>query len=258
MTWPVEVESSGAAGRAGAVGRPRPGRAGGARRGGQAARGGGGRRTHPAAAGHRPSAAAEPAAAGLRASRRVAEVLPRHRRRPPRRRCPARPGSQCPALPRGAGRAVGETANLAVREGDDVVYIAQVSSPHTLRMFAEVGRHVPPHSTAVGKVLLAALPRDQALGIVRRAGLAPPHPDHDHRPDRVRCRARPGRERRAGRPTRRSRRAGCAASPYPSVGPAPTVAAMSLSGPADRFAGGRTDGLVAEMQRIGQEFGAGT
>src|SRR4051812_31650179 len=65
----------------------------------------------------------------------------------------------------------GETANLAVLEGDDVVYVAQVSSPHTLRMFAEVGRHVPPHSTAVGKALLAALPRERALDILRRAGL---------------------------------------------------------------------------------------
>ena len=67
----------------------------------------------------------------------------------------------------------GETANLAVREGDEVVYIAQESSPHTLRMFAEVGRHVPPHSTAVGKVLLAALPREEVHGILRRTGLAP-------------------------------------------------------------------------------------
>ena len=56
-------------------------------------------------------------------------------------------------------------------EGDDVVYVAQVPSPHTLRMFAEVGRHVPPHSTAVGKVLLAALPPARALSILRRTGL---------------------------------------------------------------------------------------
>jgi IclR family acetate operon transcriptional repressor len=68
-------------------------------------------------------------------------------------------------------RLSGETANLAVLEGDDVVYVEQVSSPHTLRMFAEVGRHVPPHSTAVGKVLLAALPRDRAVALLRRTGL---------------------------------------------------------------------------------------
>ena len=79
-------------------------------------------------------------------------------------------------------RLSGETANLAVLEGDDVVYVAQISSPHTLRMFAEVGRHVPPHSTAVGKVLLAALPREHALAVLRRTGLAAAHPGHHHRP----------------------------------------------------------------------------
>lgn len=70
----------------------------------------------------------------------------------------------------------GETSNLAVLEGDDVAYLAQVPSPHTLRMFAEVGRHVPPHSTAVGKVLLSAMPRERAVAILGRRGLAPMTP----------------------------------------------------------------------------------
>lgn len=65
----------------------------------------------------------------------------------------------------------GETANLAVLEGDDVVYLAQVSSPHPLRIFAEVGRHVRPHSTAVGKVLLADLPEADVTALLGRTGL---------------------------------------------------------------------------------------
>jgi len=148
----------------------------------------------------------------------------------------------------------GETANLAVREGDDVVYIAQVSSPHTLRMFAEVGRHVPPHSTAVGKVLLAALPRDEALGIVRRTGLAPRTPatitDLDAfaaELDLVEGQGWAADEEEQERGVR------CVAVPV--RGPVTVDAAMSLSGPADRFAGGRTDGLVAAMQQIGRAFG---
>ncbi|WP_248960289.1 IclR family transcriptional regulator [Sphaerisporangium perillae] len=63
----------------------------------------------------------------------------------------------------------GETANLAVLEGDFVVYVAQAASPRRLRMFAEVGRRVLPHSTAVGKVLLAD--RVDAGDILRRTGL---------------------------------------------------------------------------------------
>ena len=64
-----------------------------------------------------------------------------------------------------------ETSNLAILDGDMVVYVAQVPSRHQMRMFTEVGRRVHPHSTGVGKALLAELPDDRALGIVRRAGM---------------------------------------------------------------------------------------
>lgn len=66
----------------------------------------------------------------------------------------------------------GETANLAVLEGDSVVYVAQAPSAHRLRLFAEVGRHVPAHSTAVGKVLLGGMPDADVSALVARTGLA--------------------------------------------------------------------------------------
>jgi IclR family transcriptional regulator, acetate operon repressor len=59
-------------------------------------------------------------------------------------------------------RLTGETANLAMLDGDEVVYIAQVPSPHSMRMFTEPGRRVQPHCTAVGKALLAQLPPGEA------------------------------------------------------------------------------------------------
>lgn len=70
----------------------------------------------------------------------------------------------------------GETANLAVLEGDHVVYVAQVPSAHRLRLFAEVGRHVHAHSTAVGKVLLGGLADDEVRLLLGRAGLEPRTP----------------------------------------------------------------------------------
>lgn len=62
--------------------------------------------------------------------------------------------------------ATGETANLALLEGVEMVYVAQSSSPHTLRIFAEVGRRVPLHATAVGKVALAGLPPDATRSLL--------------------------------------------------------------------------------------------
>lgn len=43
--------------------------------------------------------------------------------------------------------ATGETANLAVLDGDQAAYVAQVPSPHSVRMFTEIGRRVPLHCT---------------------------------------------------------------------------------------------------------------
>jgi IclR family transcriptional regulator, acetate operon repressor len=151
----------------------------------------------------------------------------------------------------------GETANLAVLEGDDVVYVAQISSPHTLRMFAEVGRHVPPHSTAVGKVLLAALPREQARALLRRTGMVARTPAtitdlgaFEAELDRVAAQGWAVDEEEQETGVR------CVAVPVDG-GPGPVVAALSLSGPADRFAGGGDETLVAQMRRVGHAFGTG-
>lgn len=149
--------------------------------------------------------------------------------------------------------ASGETANLAVLEGDEVVYVAQVSSPHTLRMFAEVGRHVPPHSTAVGKVLLAALPRARALAVVDRAGLSrrtpatiTERPAFEVELDAVAAKGWAGDEEEQETGVR------CVAVP---VGPpGPVVAAISVSGPAERFRGGGDGTLLRTMRRVARAF----
>ncbi|WP_243727120.1 IclR family transcriptional regulator [Actinocrispum wychmicini] len=66
---------------------------------------------------------------------------------------------------------VGETANLAVLENDEVVYVAQVPSRHSMRMFTEVGRRLLPHGTGVGKAMLATLPAQEVRELLRRTGM---------------------------------------------------------------------------------------
>jgi DNA-binding IclR family transcriptional regulator len=56
--------------------------------------------------------------------------------------------------------ATGETVHLARLELPDVVYLAKRESIHPLRMFSAIGRRLPAHSTALGKVMLAELPDD--------------------------------------------------------------------------------------------------
>ncbi|NNN16340.1 MAG: IclR family transcriptional regulator [Acidimicrobiaceae bacterium] len=67
--------------------------------------------------------------------------------------------------------ATGETANMAILDGNEVVYVAQAPSKHSMRMFTEVGRRVHVHCTGVGKVMLAQLSQEQTLAIIQRTGL---------------------------------------------------------------------------------------
>ncbi|BDZ43445.1 IclR family transcriptional regulator [Paraoerskovia sediminicola] len=69
---------------------------------------------------------------------------------------------------------LGESANLATLDGDQVVYVAQAPSAHSMRMFTEVGRRAPLHNTGVGKALLADLPDDEVRAIVARTGMPTP------------------------------------------------------------------------------------
>jgi IclR family acetate operon transcriptional repressor len=72
---------------------------------------------------------------------------------------------------------LGETANLAMLDGDQVAYVAQAPGRHSMRMFTEVGRRVQPHCTAVGKALLASSSDDDVRALLRRTGL-PRHTPH--------------------------------------------------------------------------------
>lgn len=72
---------------------------------------------------------------------------------------------------------LGESANLAMLDGDQIVYVAQVPSRHSMRMFTEVGRRVLPHCTAVGKALMAEMPTEDVREILQRTG-TPKHTEN--------------------------------------------------------------------------------
>jgi DNA-binding IclR family transcriptional regulator len=60
-----------------------------------------------------------------------------------------------------------ETLNLGMLDCGDVVVIETIESPLAVRMSSRIGNRRHPHSTALGKVLLAALPERDALRILR-------------------------------------------------------------------------------------------
>ncbi|HWS34943.1 MAG TPA: IclR family transcriptional regulator [Actinoplanes sp.] len=60
---------------------------------------------------------------------------------------------------RDVAAACDEAVHVAVLDGADVIYLVKVDSTHPVRMVSAVGRRLPAHCTAVGKVLLAGLDR---------------------------------------------------------------------------------------------------
>src|ERR1700712_253314 len=72
---------------------------------------------------------------------------------------------------------IGETANLAMLDGDQVAYVAQAPGRHSMRMFTEVGRRVLPHCTAVGKAIMAHQPPAEVRELLQRTGM-PRHTEH--------------------------------------------------------------------------------
>lgn len=72
---------------------------------------------------------------------------------------------------------LGESVNLAMLDGDEIVYVAQSqAASNFMRMFTEVGRRTLPHATAVGKAILAAQPDDEVRALLERTGM-PRHTD---------------------------------------------------------------------------------
>ena len=76
-------------------------------------------------------------------------------------------GSRAQPLLRALARQLQETVNLATMTSDGAEYIGQSAGSHSVRMFTEVGRRVPLHSTGVGKALLSLLPDHDALRLLR-------------------------------------------------------------------------------------------
>ena len=65
----------------------------------------------------------------------------------------------------------GETANLAILDGTEAVFVDQVQCRETMRTIVKLGSRVPLHASGVGKAIFAALPDEQIDAILKVRGL---------------------------------------------------------------------------------------
>ena len=148
----------------------------------------------------------------------------------------------------------GETANMALLNGDDAVYVAQVPSRHSMRMFTEVGRRVRPHATGVGKALLAGLPDHEVRALLARTGMPAATERTLTTPEaflealaevRARGYAVDDNEQEIG--------VRCVAVRVPD---SPTPAAISVSGPAGRVTDEAVEKMVPLLQEVARDLSA--
>lgn len=129
--------------------------------------------------------------------------------------------------------AIGESANMAILQGAQALYVAQVAGRHAMRMFTEVGRRVPLHCTGVGKALLVQLPEHEAAQLLDLAGMAAVTEQTITDPAVLLEELAAGRAR--GYLTEEGERevgVSCVAVPVPD---APTLTALSFSAPTPRM-----------------------
>ena len=127
-----------------------------------------------------------------------------------------------------------ETVNLAVVDGDQVVYIAKEEGTLAVKMSAQLGSRRPLHCTALGKAYLAALPRQELEA--RLAGLELTRFTTNTITDKAALAAELDRVRRRGWAVDREEVEDgvlCLGAAVRDHGPMP-VAAISVAGPAYR------------------------
>lgn len=150
----------------------------------------------------------------------------------------------------------GETANLAVLEDGYVVYVAQAASTKMVRMFTEVGNRVLPHRTAVGKVLLARLPRAEAIRILQRNGLPSATARSITDLDRLVTELEATERRGYGLDIEEQEEGVCCiAVPVAGVRTG-LVAALSVSGPSSRISHETHQAVAERLQSVAQLMGA--
>jgi IclR family acetate operon transcriptional repressor len=147
---------------------------------------------------------------------------------------------------------LGESANMAMLDGDQIVYLAQVQSRHSMRMFTEVGRRVLPHCTAVGKAIMSQLRDTEVRELLQRTGM-PKHTettitDIEEFAAQLRKAQQDGYATDEGEQELGVR---CIAVPVPDV---PSRLAMSISGPAGRMTETLVDRAIPLLTHAAQSL----
>ncbi|MCR8546926.1 helix-turn-helix domain-containing protein [Salipiger sp. P9] len=71
---------------------------------------------------------------------------------------------------------IGQSTSVCILDDTDIVYIARAAQRRVMSIGLMPGSRLPAHCTSMGRVLLAALPEEEARAIVERSDLSPRTP----------------------------------------------------------------------------------
>ena len=147
----------------------------------------------------------------------------------------------------------GETANLAIADSGDVVFIAQVETHNPIRAFFRPGSRGPLHSSGIGKALLANMSDDAVNLIIEASRLEEHTPNTLSSPEALRNDLNAIRKR-GWSLDNEERYLGmrCVASTICNAYGEP-VAGISISGPTVRFPDEGLDALGQKVRMAAEE-----
>ncbi len=148
----------------------------------------------------------------------------------------------------------GETANLGLTDGDEVVFVAQVESHAPIRAFFRPGTRGVMYSSGIGKALMATMRRDQVEAALGRTGLSPFTPKTLDTPDRLFAdlEATAARGWSFDDQERHEGMSCIAAVIHDNFGSA--VAGVSVSGPSARFTPDRLSAIGTRVRQAADEI----
>jgi DNA-binding IclR family transcriptional regulator len=156
-------------------------------------------------------------------------------------------------------RATGETVHLAVLDGHDLVYIDRRDTHHGVRVNTSIGRRGTPHTTGVGKALLAHLPDTAIDAYLARLPLERKTAKSISDPGALRAELRRVRDRGYATDDGEDKdHVCCVAAPILGRGGVP-LASISISVPDSRLTLAELVGfvprLLEQVQRLSRHFG---
>lgn len=181
--------------------------------------------------------------AGLRMHRLAAGMVASMRRRAP-----------VSMVLRDLSETIGETCNIAQRDGDAVVYIDRVETKWPLQIALPIGTRVPLHCSAAGKVFLASLTAEDLRPLLVCSNLAQRAPNTITEPARLVEELRRTRERGWGEDDEEAIQ-GMVALAVPITDAAGQIfATLSFHAPVLRMSLERARGHLPLLQRTAAEI----